>query len=99
VKEAAPTQFFSVDSRRGILSKVSVPQKSERKRGAMTAKQVTMQVLEQLPDDCSLQEVRYRLYVCDKITRGLEEAERGETLTHEEFKRSLAEWRSQKRGE
>ena len=64
----------------------------------MTAKQATLEILSQLPDDCSLEEVRYRLYVRNKIQEGLDAAERGETLTHEEAKIRLAEWRVRNKG-
>ena len=64
----------------------------------MTAKQATLEILSQLPDDCSMEEVRYRLYVRDKIQEGIDNAERGETTSHEEVKRRLAEWRVRNKG-
>jgi hypothetical protein len=36
-----------------------------------TAKQDVEQLLNKLPDDCSVEDIQYHLYVLDKIRRGL----------------------------
>lgn len=64
-----------------------------RKDSAMnTAKDEVRAILDKLPDDCSLEDVQYHLYVVRKIQRGIEQAENGETLTQAEMKRKFAEW-------
>jgi predicted transcriptional regulator len=40
--------------------------------------------LDRLPDDCSLDEVLYNLYVLQTVDRGLADAEAGRTISHEE---------------
>jgi hypothetical protein len=39
-----------------------------------TAKQDVEQLLQKLPDDCSVQDIQHHLYVLDKVRRGLEDA-------------------------
>ncbi len=49
-------------------------------------------VLRKLPDDCSLEDVQYQLYVIQKVRHGLEQIDRGDTLTHEEVTKRLDKW-------
>jgi predicted transcriptional regulator len=39
---------------------------------------------EDVPDDASFEEIRYRIYVHQKIKRGLEDIDRGRLLTRKE---------------
>jgi hypothetical protein len=59
-----------------------------------TAKQDTQLLLDELPDDCSLEDIQYHLYVLEKIRRGEERAEAEGTIPHDEVKRRLAKWLS-----
>lgn len=56
------------------------------------AKKEVMRILEDLPDDASLEDIQYHLYVRQKIEHGLEDAEAGRTLSEEEFDRRMAKW-------
>lgn len=58
----------------------------------MTAKQQVEKVLEKLPDDCSLEDVQYHLYVVEKLRRRVEMAERGEYVSLSEAERRLEKW-------
>jgi predicted transcriptional regulator len=49
-------------------------------------------VLENLPDDCTLEDVQYRLYVMQKVKKGLEAVDRGEGIPHEEAVKRLGKW-------
>jgi len=60
-----------------------------------TAKNEVLSLLQKLPDDCTLEDIQYHLYVLTKIRRGIEQAERGETLSQEEVERRLAKWISE----
>jgi len=42
------------------------------------------ELLARLPDDCSLEDVLYHLYVIQAIERGLADAEAGRTIPHDE---------------
>ena len=50
----------------------------------MKAKEKVREVLETLPDDCTLDDVLYHLYVVSQIERGLADVEAGRTIPHEE---------------
>ena len=57
-----------------------------------SAKQVVIQVLESLPDDCSLEDVQYELYLRQKVAEGEHAADLGETVPHDEVMREAREW-------
>ncbi|MEW6379888.1 MAG: hypothetical protein AB1611_09815 [bacterium] len=57
-----------------------------------TAKQEVSNLLTRLPDDCSLEDIQYHLYVLQKIERGLKDAEEGRTYTQEEVEKMMAKW-------
>ncbi len=40
----------------------------------MTAKQEVRSLLEKLPDNCSIEDIQYHLYVLEKVRSGLEDA-------------------------
>ncbi len=55
-------------------------------------KHTAIRLIEELPDDVSLEDIMYELYFRHRIDRGLEELDQGQTISHEELKRSLAVW-------
>ncbi len=57
-----------------------------------TAKQEVNNLLARLPDDCSLEDVQYHLYVLQKIERGLKDAEEGRVYTQEEMENRMTKW-------
>ena len=57
-----------------------------------TAKNEVRELLENLPDDASLEDIQYHLYVCQKIHRGLAAAEEGRTMSHEAAIRRMSRW-------
>ena len=56
------------------------------------AKEEVIRILEGLPEDASLEDIQYHLYVRQKIEHGLEDLEAGRTLSEEEFDRRMAKW-------
>ena len=50
----------------------------------MRTKETVRDLLDKLPDDCTLEDVLYHLYVLQAIDRGLAEAEAGRTIPHEQ---------------
>lgn len=54
-----------------------------------TAKEEVKTLLDKLPDDCSLEDVQYHLYVVEKIHRGIERAEKEEVLSQDEVERKF----------
>lgn len=57
----------------------------------MTTKERVRDLLDRLPDDCSVDDVLYHLYVIQSIDRGLSEVAAGATVSHEEVERELRE--------
>ncbi len=53
------------------------------------AKESARQILDQLPDQATWDEIMYELYVRQKIEAGMKAAEEGHTIPHEEMKRRL----------
>jgi hypothetical protein len=57
-----------------------------------TAKQDVEHLLNKLPDDCSVEDIQYHLYVLHKVRRGLEDAHVNGTITQEEVESRLSKW-------
>ena len=58
----------------------------------VTAKQEVESLLSKLPDDCSLEDIQYHLYVIEKVRQGLEAAETEGTISQDEADRRLDKW-------
>ena len=57
-----------------------------------TAKSEVQQLLNTLPDDCSLEDIQYHLYVIEKVRNGLEIADTQGTLSQEELEQRVGKW-------
>jgi len=57
-----------------------------------TAKKEVQELLNRLPDDCTLEEVQYHLYVVQKIEQGLKDIEEGRVYTQEEVEKKMSKW-------
>jgi predicted transcriptional regulator len=57
-----------------------------------SAKDVARQILDGLPEDCSLQEIQYRLYVRQMIEEGRQDVEAGRVVSQEDVERDLEAW-------
>lgn len=57
-----------------------------------TAKAEVATLLEQLPDDSSLEDIQYHLYVLEKVKRGVNRTELEGSIKHEEVKERLGKW-------
>jgi len=57
-----------------------------------TAKNKVQQLLNTLPDDCSLEDVQYHPYVIEKVRNGLKIADIQGTLSQEEVEQRLGKW-------
>jgi hypothetical protein len=60
----------------------------------MRAKTTVRNLRDRLPDECSLQEVLYHLYVIAEIEKGSLELEAGREISHEQVEQELRQkWR------
>ena len=57
-----------------------------------TAKAQVQEILETLPEDASLEDIQYHIYVRQKIQQGLEDVDAGRVISHDEVQRRLAKW-------
>ena len=57
-----------------------------------TLKQEAIRVISKLPDTAKIDDIMYELYVIDKVKKGREAAERGETISIEDLKREMQTW-------
>ncbi|MBD2504177.1 hypothetical protein [Anabaena azotica] len=57
-----------------------------------TTKDKVQSLLQQLPDDCSIEDIQYHLYVIDKVLRGLEIAKTAGTISQVEAEEKLSKW-------
>ena len=57
-----------------------------------SAKQEVMELLSDLPDDSTLEQIQYSLYVRQKIERGLRDVEKGRAHTQEEVEKRMDKW-------
>lgn len=59
-----------------------------------TAKEQVQQILGMLPEDASLEDIQYHIYVRQKIEQGLADVEAGRVISHAEVQQRLAKWRT-----
>jgi len=55
----------------------------------VSTKETVRALLDRLPDDCTLDDVQYHLYVIQAVERGMADIEAGRTLSHEEVAEKL----------
>ena len=53
------------------------------------AKKTVAALLERLPDDCSIEDVLYHLYVIQKVEAGLADADAGKLIPHQQVVEEL----------
>jgi predicted transcriptional regulator len=57
-----------------------------------TAKEEVRRLLDELPEDVSLEEIQYQLYVRQKIEQGLRDVREGKVLSQEEVEKRMSGW-------
>ena len=57
-----------------------------------TAKDEVRRILDALPDDATLEDIQYRIYVRQAIDAGLRDIAEGRTLSQEEVEQRVARW-------
>ncbi|HLF78134.1 MAG TPA: hypothetical protein VJB57_11670 [Dehalococcoidia bacterium] len=59
---------------------------------AEVSKRDVIKLIEDMPENASLEDILYELYVRSEIERGLSDLREGRTLSHEEVARGVSEW-------
>ncbi len=57
-----------------------------------TAKKEINKLLRRLPEDCSMEDIQYHIYVLQKIGRGLQQADEGQVLPAEAVQKRMKKW-------
>jgi predicted transcriptional regulator len=57
-----------------------------------TAKQDARKILDGLPEEASLEDIQYHLYVLQRIERGREDVAAGRVVSQDDVEQRLARW-------
>jgi predicted transcriptional regulator len=57
-----------------------------------TAKEEVRRILESLPDDATLEDIQYRIYVRQAIAAGVSDIDEGRVVSQEEVERRMSRW-------
>ncbi len=57
-----------------------------------SAKEDVRELLDQLPEDSSLEDIQYHIYVRQKIQKGLDAAHEGKVISRDEVEKRMARW-------
>ncbi len=57
-----------------------------------TAKEEVRKILDKIPDDASLEDIQYHIYVREKIERGFNDITEGRVLSQEEVEQRMSKW-------
>ena len=60
----------------------------------VAVKQEAQEMIHNLPDNCTYEDIQYHLYVVKKIKNGISRAENGEISSHQDAKQRMAKWLS-----
>lgn len=55
-------------------------------------KEPVIKLVESLPDDCTVEDIQYHLYVREKVLRGSRAIDDGRVQSHETVGRKLDQW-------
>ncbi len=58
----------------------------------MTTKEKVVQAVQSLPEDASIEDAMERLLLLAKIERGIQQADAGELIPHDQVKERMAKW-------
>ena len=58
----------------------------------MTEKEIVLETIRGLPDNCSLEEIAERIEFMAALQKGLDQLDTGKGIPHEEIKKQLASW-------
>jgi len=58
----------------------------------MTEKEIVIETIRALPDDCSIEEIAERVEFMAAVQKGLDQLDKDEGIPHDEIKKQLASW-------
>jgi predicted transcriptional regulator len=57
-----------------------------------TVKEQAIELIKSLPDDCTLEDIQYHLYVREKVEQGIQAINEGRVVPQEDAERKVQEW-------
>ncbi|MEW6066739.1 MAG: hypothetical protein AB1610_00345 [Nitrospirota bacterium] len=57
-----------------------------------TLKQEALKAISKLPESANIDDIMYELYVIDKVKKGREAVERGDSISIEDLKKEIQSW-------
>lgn len=57
-----------------------------------TLREEAISVISKLPDSASIDDIMYRLYVIDKVRKGREAIQKGDSISIEKLKAEIESW-------
>ena len=57
-----------------------------------TAKEEVRQLIDDLPDDATIEDIQYHLYVKQKVAQGVADVRSGRVLSQEEVEKRFSRW-------
>jgi hypothetical protein len=57
-----------------------------------TVKKEVLHTIEKMSDAATMEEIMYRLYVLDKISKGRDAVRQGKVVTVDELKKEMRQW-------
>ena len=57
-----------------------------------SVKDEVIRLIQRLPDDCSVEDIQYHLYVREMVEQGMKDIELGKVVPEREAKRRMKEW-------
>lgn len=64
-----------------------------------SSKKVVLGLVKKLPEDCTMEDVQYQLYLRQKIQSSMRGAAMGRVHTHERVKKRLSKWLAHQSGQ
>jgi predicted transcriptional regulator len=58
----------------------------------MTIKNQAINIIKSLPDDCTVEDIQYHLYVYEKVQRGEGAIDEGKVVPQKEAEKRIREW-------
>ena len=58
----------------------------------MNTKELVLEAIKDLPENAPIEDAMERLLLLAKVQRGIEQADAGETISHDEVKQRLSKW-------
>jgi predicted transcriptional regulator len=68
---------------------------NRKENDMQSVKEEAIQLIRRLPDDTTLEDIQYHLYVQQKVRRGMQDVEEGRVYTQEEVEKRMKRWVSE----